>query len=117
VRADLGTRVRVVVGDGSELPFEAGTFSAVVCFTMLHHVKSALLQDRLFCEARRVLAPGGVFAGADSVTSLGFRLLHIRDTMVLVDPATLAQRLEAAGFRDVQVETAPKRAFKFRGIA
>ncbi|HTU59330.1 MAG TPA: class I SAM-dependent methyltransferase, partial [Polyangiales bacterium] len=78
VRGELGARVHVVVGDGTALPFEPAAFSGVVCFTMLHHVKSPALQDRLFAEAFRVLRPGGVFAGADSLVSFGFRLLHLR---------------------------------------
>jgi SAM-dependent methyltransferase len=110
----LRGRARVVRGDGAAMPFEGGTFSAVACFTMLHHVPSPALQDRLFAEARRVLRPGGVFAGSDSVASPGFRLLHVSDTMVLVDPNTLPARLSAAGFVDVAVETLPRRAFRFR---
>jgi hypothetical protein len=45
---------------------------------MLHHVPSAALQDRLLAEARRVLRPGGVFAGFDGVASWLFRVIHIR---------------------------------------
>lgn len=111
----LQPRVRIVHGDGTRMSFDAASFSAVTCFTMLHHIPSAELQDRLFAEAFRVLRPDGIFAGADSLPSLGFRFLHIHDTMVLVDPATLPRRLEAAGFRDVEVATYQERAFKFRG--
>jgi len=93
----------VVHGDGAELPFDGGRFGAVVCFTMLHHVPSAALQDALFAEARRVLVPGGVFAGSDSVASSGLRDFHHGDTYVPVDPATLPDRLTAAGFVDVDV--------------
>jgi hypothetical protein len=52
----------------------------------------------MFAEARRVLAPGGVFAGSDSVGSSGLRDFHRVDTYVPVDPATLPYRLTAAGF-------------------
>ncbi|WP_437813920.1 class I SAM-dependent methyltransferase [Sorangium sp. So ce1078] len=114
LRDATGDRVRVVRGDGTQMPFEAASFTAVTCFTMLHHIPSAALQDRLFAEARRVLRPGGVFAGADSLPSLGFRLLHVRDTMVPVDPSTLPRRLAAAGFHDIEVATSPGRALKFR---
>ncbi|HWN34722.1 MAG TPA: class I SAM-dependent methyltransferase [Pseudonocardia sp.] len=107
LRAEFGERVQVVHGDGTQLPFPDRSFSAVVCFAMLHHVPSPALQDRLFAEARRVLRPGGVFRGVDSRSSLGFRLLHLRDTMVVVDPATLPDRLTAAGLTDIEVATEP----------
>jgi ubiquinone/menaquinone biosynthesis C-methylase UbiE len=105
--------VRVIEGDGASLPLPDNDFSAVTCFTMLHHVPSRELQDRLFAEACRVLRPGGVFAGLDSRVSLRFRVLHIRDTMVVVDPRTLPDRLRAAGFTDVEIESTP-RQFRFR---
>ncbi len=63
LRAELGS-VRVVNGDATSMAFGAGSFSAVVCFTMLHHLPGPAAQDRLFAEAARVLRPGGVFAGA-----------------------------------------------------
>jgi SAM-dependent methyltransferase len=120
VEADLAARlrdrldgVRVIEGDGAALPFPDAEFTGVVCFTMLHHIPSRTQQDRLFAEACRVLSPGGVFAGSDSTVSLMFRLLHIGDTMIAVDPATLPARLEAAGFTDVAVTTAGG-SFRFR---
>jgi len=112
--SDIAAHVRVIHGDGTAMPFANEMFTGVSCFAMLHHVPSATLQDCLFAEAFRVLRPGGVFAGADSMTSLGFRMLHVFDTMILVDPVTLPGRLEAAGFRDVTIATEPGRAFKFR---
>lgn len=114
--AAVGGRVHVVEADARELPFPDGRFSAVLCFTMLHHLPSPAAQDRVFAEARRVLRPGGVFAGADSRTSLRFRLIHLFDTLVPVDPETLPARLEAAGFAGVQV-TAGERRFRFAARA
>src|SRR5215472_3181740 len=108
-----GTNVEVLPGDATAMPFPDGRFSAVVSFTMLHHVASAALQDRLLGEVHRVLRPGGVFAGCDSTTSLVFRLAHLFDTMVLVDPDGLAGRLQAAGFVDIRVQGASG-AFRFR---
>ena len=96
--------VDVVHGSGDDLPFDDGRFSAVVCFTMLHHVDSPERQDRLFAEARRVLADGGVFAGSDRTDTEGRRGFPARDTYVPVDPAALPGRLRAAGFGDVTVE-------------
>jgi SAM-dependent methyltransferase len=107
------TNAKVVEGDATAMPFADGSFSGAVSFTMLHHVPSASLQDRLLTEVCRVLKPGGVFAGSDSRWSMSFHLIHLGDTMVVVEPETFAARLEAAGFTDVSVETA-KRAFRFR---
>ncbi|WP_458246850.1 class I SAM-dependent methyltransferase [Streptomyces sp. MAI_2237] len=97
-------RVRVLHGDGSAMPLPDGGFSSVVCFTMLHHVATSALQDRLFAEAFRVLRPGGVFAGSDSRPTLPFRLLHLGDTMNVLAPGGLGPRLTAAGFEDVAVQ-------------
>jgi SAM-dependent methyltransferase len=105
--------VDIETGDGAAMPFDEGRFSAVVCFTMLHHVPSRAAQDRLFAEANRVLRPGGLFAGSDSRLSLRFRLYHVFDTMVVVDPATLPDRLDAAGFTDIAVQAVPS-ALRFR---
>jgi SAM-dependent methyltransferase len=111
----LGDRVDVREGDGTRLPFADGSFSAAVCFTMLHHVPAPSLQDRLFAEVRRVLRPGGVFAGTDSTgrPRLGFALLHLGDTKTLIDPAALPGRLEAAGFDEARVDWGTK-ALRFR---
>lgn len=96
--------VDVVQGDGALLPFQAGAFSTVVAFTMLHHMPSAESQDRLFREARRILAPDGCFAGSDSLSSLLFRALHAWDTCVPVPPESLVARLREAGFSEAAVE-------------
>ncbi len=53
--AELGDRVEVTQGDATEMPYPDGHFSAVLCFTMLHHIGSPQLQDRLLAEAARVL--------------------------------------------------------------
>ena len=105
--------VEVRTADATELPLPDGRFSAVVSFTMLHHVPSAQLQDRVLTEAYRVLRPGGVFAGSDSTIGPLFRLAHMFDTMVVVDPDTFAARLAAAGFVDAQVDRG-RHAFRFR---
>ena len=107
-----GTNVTVEEGDATAMSFPDGTFSSAVCFTMLHHVPSIELQDRLLAEVRRVLRPGAPFVGSDSRTSLVFRLVHVADTMVLVDPDTFADRLAASGFEQIRVDAA-RHAFRF----
>jgi len=104
--------VRVIRGDATAMPFVDGEFSAAVSFTMLHHVPSPALQNRLLREVWRVLKPGGIFAGVDSRQSLRMRLLHIHDTLVPVDPNSFGAGLEAAGFGNILVE-ANHRAFRF----
>ena len=87
LRERLAGRAQIVDGSGTAMPFDDECFSAAACFTMLHHVPSAAEQDELFAEVRRVLRPGAPFAGTDSTgRGLGFALLHIGDTRVLIDP-------------------------------
>lgn len=104
-----GQRARIIRGDGTQTGLPDDHFTSVVCFTMLHHVASAQLQDQLFAEAYRVLQPGGVFAGSDGVPSLPFRLIHIADTYTPIAPADLPGRLRAVGFTDIHVDVAGAR--------
>ncbi|MBQ1119031.1 class I SAM-dependent methyltransferase [Streptomyces sp. B15] len=108
LRDKWGDRARILHADGSRMPLPDTAFSAVVCFTMLHHVPTDTLQDRIFAEAYRVLRPGGTFAGADSQPNFRFRLLHIGDTMNTLDPGTLPARLSSAGFTDIAVDRHPE---------
>jgi SAM-dependent methyltransferase len=108
-----GHNVTVMHEDATATSLPAGAFDAAVCFTMLHHVPSPMLQDRLLAEAFRLLKPGGVFAGTDSLDGRIFRFLHLFDTLVVVNPGTLPARLTDAGFEDVQVDT-NAHAFRFR---
>ena len=108
-----GENVKVLCESGTAMSLADASFDGAVCFTMLHHVPSAVMQDQLLVEVARVLRPGGVFAGTDSCYSRVFGLLHLFDTMVVVDPETFPGRLKAAGFEDVHVDLEP-RAFRFR---
>ena len=108
-----GTNVTVRHEDATAMSLPDASFDGAVCFTMLHHLPSATLQDRLLGEVARVLRPGATFAGSDSRYSLYFGALHWFDTMVVVDPESFPRRLEAAGFKDVLVDLAD-RAFRFR---
>jgi SAM-dependent methyltransferase len=98
-----GTHVDVVLGDATQLSFPEGRFSGAVCFSMLHHVPSPELQDRLFAETARVLRPGAPIIALDSVESEGVRTFHDGDTYQPIDPATLPARLQDAGFTDIEV--------------
>ncbi|HEV2417546.1 MAG TPA: class I SAM-dependent methyltransferase [Terriglobia bacterium] len=108
-----GSNVTVIEGDAAAMPFGDATFSGAISCIMLHHVPSPALQDKLLREVRRVLKPGGWFAGIDVRQSIPMRILHVWDTLVPIDPKTFGARLEAAGFADVFIETNVE-AFRFR---
>lgn len=114
LRRELGDQATVVEGDATSMPFADGSFTTVVCFTMLHHVPSPEQQDRLLSEVARVLRPGGVFAGSDSIgMSVLFRLLHVGDTLVPVPVEDMPGRLESAGLHEPRVSVAGS-SFRFR---
>ncbi len=113
-RRMAGSNVTVEEGDATAMQFADSSFSSAVCFTMLHHVPSPELQDKLLDEARRVLRQGAYLAGSDSTPNLRWNIYHIFDTRVPVDPAGLPARLERAGFVDVSVQTHPGGGFSFR---
>jgi SAM-dependent methyltransferase len=108
-----GTNVEVLREDATRTSLETDRFSGAVCLSMLHHVPSIEKQDALLAEAFRVLRPGGVFVGEDSLDDPELRALHHDDVYVPVDPGTLAGRLSAAGFVEVEVAT-DQYAVRFR---
>jgi SAM-dependent methyltransferase len=111
-----GTNVTVVESDATQMPFEANRFSAGICLTMLHHVPTAELQDRLLAELGRVVRSGGTVIGSDNLDSPDFRIAHEGDICNPIDPAELSERLEALGFTQVHVEQNPY-AFAFTAKA
>ncbi len=111
-----GTHVSVVRGDAAALDVADGTFTAALSFSMLHHVPTPELQDRVLTEMARAVRPGGVLAGEDSLPSEDLRAFHEGDTYVPLDPASLPDRLVAAGWREVEVVT-NEYATRFRGRA
>jgi SAM-dependent methyltransferase len=114
LRATLADTVTVTRGDATAMPYRDGEFSAVLCFTMVHHIPTPELQDRALHEVARVLAPGGTFAGTDSVgTGLLFKLIHLGDTLTLLDPRELPSRLRRAGLEQAHVERSDG-SFRFR---
>jgi SAM-dependent methyltransferase len=109
----LNGNVTVRCEDATAMSLPGASFDGAVCFTMLHHIGSAELQNKLFAEVARVLRPGGIFAGTDSLKSRLMRIIHLFDTLVVVDPESLPKRLMAVGFENVQVDVNPY-AFRFR---
>jgi SAM-dependent methyltransferase len=101
-----GTNVVVIHADATASGLASNRFSAATCFSMLHHMPSAEMQDRLFAEVYRVLHPTGAFVGTDSVDSEPLRQFHVDDIFVPVDPDTLGARLEAVGFTNIGVDVA-----------
>ena len=77
------------MGDATGMTFGDASFDSVATFTMLHHVPTAAAQDRILAEALRVLRPGGVLFGSDSLASNDLHEFHAGDTYNPVEPAAL----------------------------
>lgn len=104
--ADTPT-VDIVNADATALSYNDDRFTGAACFTMLHHVPTEELQDRLFAEIARVLRPGAALVASDSLRSDELEAHHEGDTYNPIDPSTLPSRLAAAGFEHVEVRTTP----------
>jgi ubiquinone/menaquinone biosynthesis C-methylase UbiE len=107
-----GTNVTVVLQDATEMRFPEACFTGAVCMTMLHHVPSTRLQNKVFTEVARVLRPGAVFVGCDRIFRSRFDLTHLFDTKVTVPPESLHVRLWRAGFEKIEV-VARQHDFRF----
>jgi len=90
------------------LPFEDGSFDAVVAGELLEHLQ---FPDALVAEIRRVLRPGGVLVGSvPNAYRLKSRLLFLAGRAPEDDPTHLrmfsptAMRALLADFRDVRLD-------------
>jgi SAM-dependent methyltransferase len=98
-----GTNVHVVTGTAIDLSYPAESFDSVGSFTMLHHVPTLARQNKVLAEAFRVLRPGGVLIGSDSLAGNDLHHFHADDTYNPVEPAALLTRLQTIGFARVTV--------------
>jgi SAM-dependent methyltransferase len=108
VAAQLAVRfadsnVEVVAGDATKLDFAGASFDSVGTFTMLHHLPTVALQNDVFREALRVLRPGGVLVGSDSLHGTELHEFHEGDVYNPIEPSSLLVRLQTIGFTDVMV--------------
>ena len=99
-----GNSHTALCGDASRLPFADQSFSSAIAILVLHHLKSAELQDRAFEESFRVLRPGGVFLAFEISHSWIHRVGHIGSTYTPVAPGSAFARLTKAGFSRVSVD-------------
>jgi len=108
-----GTNVAVLNQDATAIQMPDASFDSAICLTMLHHVASSELQDKLLREVARVLRPGASFIGCDLIFLSRFDPIHLFDTKVPVAPETFPLRLSAAGFQDINIHIR-SRAFRFQ---
>ena len=97
--------VEIVRGDATALTYADDRFTGAACFTMLHHVPTVELQDRLFAEVARVLRPGAPLVASDSLASEELEAHHDGDTYNPVDPSTLPARLAGSRVQRCEVRT------------
>jgi SAM-dependent methyltransferase len=109
-----GTNVEAVTGDATALRYPNASFDSVGMFTMLHHVPTRALQDKILAEALRVLRPGGTLIGSDSLPSDGLHHFHAGDTYNPVEPAALLTRLQTIGFGEITITVGHTLLFRAR---
>jgi SAM-dependent methyltransferase len=98
-----GPGVEVMTGDATAMSFADGSFDSAAMFTMLHHVPTAALQNQLLAEVLRVLRPGGVLIGSDSLPGNDLHHFHVDDDYNPVEPAAFLTRLQTLGFRKITI--------------
>ena len=57
----------------------------------------------MLAEILRVLRPGGVLFGSDSLASDGLHHFHVEDTYNPVEPAAFLTRLQTTGFGKITI--------------
>ena len=97
------SNITVDIGDATQMPYGDESFDSVGSFTMLHHVPTAAAQYQILAEALRVLRPGGLLAGSDSLASNCLHCFHHDDTYNPAEPSTLLVWLRALGFTPLTI--------------
>lgn len=106
--ANLTDRVRIHVGDYHAVPFDDGAFDTVLFLESAGHSHAPV---RLFSEARRVLAAGGILyikdlfqwhASLSREQSAGLDLINDVFAYRTSTMQTMCQAVERAGFRNVE---------------
>jgi ubiquinone/menaquinone biosynthesis C-methylase UbiE len=97
------TNVEVVSGSAENPRFPDQSFNSVGSFTMLHHVPTLPLQNAILAEAFRVLRPGGVLIGSDSLPSTDLHHFHAGDTYNPIEPVSMLGRLQTLGFEKLTI--------------
>jgi len=98
-----GTNVEVVNQDATALTCADNAFDSAGSFTMLHHLPTAALQNKLLAELLRVLRPGGVLIGSDSLASVDLHHFHEGDVYNPIEPAVLLTRLQTLGYERITI--------------
>jgi SAM-dependent methyltransferase len=98
-----GENVTVVQGDCANIAMPDQSFDSIGTFTMLHHIPTDREQHAALAEAFRLLRPGGVLIGSDSIASNDLHHFHADDTYNPVDPAWLLIQLLTLGFRPIAI--------------
>ena len=106
-----GGNVTVLRGDCSETGLPDDSFDSIGTFTMLHHLSTDTQQHATLAEAFRMLRPGGVLIGSDSVASNDLHHFHADDTYNPVEPAWLMTQLLTLGFHPIVVRVGDEITF------
>lgn len=96
-----GSNVKIVAGDATETRWQDESFDSIGSFTMLHHVPTGALQNKILAEAFRLLKPGGVLIASDSLASNDLHHFHVDDTYNPLEPASALIRLQTVGFSKI----------------